>query len=46
MRLTENCTYYSAWIKNVGIKSQKQSYVDNILQLWKLLKDDYSEKKP
>ena len=45
MRLTENCTYYSAWINNVGIKSQKQSYVDNILQLWKLLKDDYSEKQ-
>jgi hypothetical protein len=45
MRLTENCTFYSVRINNVGIKSQKQSYVDNILQLWKLLKDDYSEKK-
>ena len=45
MQLTENCTYYSAKLINVGKNSQKQSYVDNIKQFWKLLKDDYSEEK-
>ena len=45
MQLKENCTYYSARIFGIGTKAQKLSYEEKNLKLWKVLKDDFSEKK-
>ena len=45
MQLKENCTYYSARIFGIGTKAQKLSYEEKNLKLWKVLKDDFCEKK-
>ena len=45
MQLKENCTFYSARIFGIGTKAQKLSYEEKNLKLWKVLKDDFSEKK-
>ena len=45
MQLKENCTYYSASIYCDGPKAQKLSYEEKNLKLWKILKDDFCEKK-
>ena len=44
MQLKENCTYYSASIIGAGPKTQKLSTEKKNLKLWKILKDDFSEK--
>ena len=45
MQLKENCTYYSARIFGIGSKAPKLSYEEKNLKLWKVLKDDFCEKK-
>lgn len=44
MKLKKNCTFYCASIENVGPKAPNLSYEKRNLKLWKVLKDDFSEK--
>ena len=44
MQLKEHCTFYSARIICAGPKAQNLSYEERNLKLWKVLKDDFSEK--
>lgn len=44
MQLKENCTFYSARIICAGPKAQNLSYEERNIKLWKVLKDDFSEK--
>jgi hypothetical protein len=44
MRLKENCTFYSASIICAGPKARNLSYEERNIKLWKVLKDDFSEK--
>ena len=44
MQLKEHCTFYSASIICAGPKAQNLSYEERNLKLWKVLKDDFSEK--
>ena len=44
MQLKENCTFYDASIICAGPKAQNLSYEERNIKLWKVLKDDFSEK--
>ena len=44
MQLKKHCTFYSASIICVVSKAQNLSYEERNLKLWKVLKDDFSEK--
>ena len=44
MQQKKNCTFYSASIICAGPKARNLSYEERNIKLWKVLKDDFSEK--